>query len=225
MAEEDLQWRRIDRLIEATPSNLGDDDICFYYRDYIDGGYQASRSNQLVFNLKIEPHNKKQNPERWSYKEKAIKQCVNDFERFFSSFIARNSGFSICLIPVPPSKAKGDPDYDNRMVCVADSLEQIYPEVSCCDVFDVKAELEPSHLGGTRNKNTIKGSLILQGDLPKDHNVVFLLDDVITSGAHYCACKELLCEHYPDLRVAGLFWAKRKAEKYTYHIMNPNLDS
>ena len=48
MSENTLLWRRIDRSIESTPNKLNTEDICFYFHDYIDGGYVASPLNQRL---------------------------------------------------------------------------------------------------------------------------------------------------------------------------------
>lgn len=39
---------------------------------------------------------------------------------------------------------------------------------------------------------------------------VILFDDVITTGAHYLACKRRLLEFNPNLKVSGIFIARRE---------------
>jgi len=72
--------------------------------------------------------------------------------------------------------------------------------------------MTPAHLGGSREVSEIKSLLILE-DIPMDEfRVFFLLDDMITSGAHFIACKDLLVERFPEIRIAGLFWSRKKNE-------------
>jgi len=222
MSEDTLLWRRIDRSIESTPSNLNTEDICFYFRDYIDGGYGESRSNQLVLNLKITPYIKTENPWRWPYKVMAIEQCVLDYRQFFDRFLPANSSIPVRLVPMPPSKAKASPEYDNRMALIAERLAQIYPTTAVCDIFDVKWNMTPAHQGGSRIVSEIKDALIIEDAPLTEFSVVFLLDDMITSGAHYIACKELLQERYPRIVVAGLFWSRKKHEDPSYYYFNAN---
>jgi len=210
MLEETLQWRRIDRRIESTPSKLSLDDICFYYRDYIEGGHKASDSNQLVCNFKIEPHIENENPSRWAYKQLAVEQCIQDYKMFFNRFFAQNPAISVGLIPIPPSKGKSSIEYDNRMVRVAKCLEKGYLGITVCDVLDTNSLLLPAHLGGTREISEIKDCLSIELYSFDTYGVVFVLDDMITSGAHYVACKELLKEYHPNINVAGLFWSRKK---------------
>lgn len=45
------------------------------------------------------------------------------------------------------------------------------------------------------------------GNLDNGNATIIILDDVITSGASYKACKKIIHEHYPNLEVYGVFWA------------------
>jgi phosphoribosylpyrophosphate synthetase len=56
---------------------------------------------------------------------------------------------------------------------------------------------------------TIKENLILDSGLcdPAGRKII-LVDDVITTGAHFVACKILLNEQFPETKVIGLFVAR-----------------
>ncbi|MDR1184165.1 MAG: hypothetical protein LBK67_05150 [Coriobacteriales bacterium] len=218
MPEDETRWRLIDRRIESTPSKLSSSDVyCYYYRDYVEGGYSASTSNQLVLNLKITAGVLADNPSRSHYKDQALKQCVADYQLFFDGFTVRNTNVVVGIIPIPSSKPKNSPDCNDGMIRVAEQLEQYYPTLKFLDLFEVRHETQPSHLGGTRSIEEIKDLLVLNNASLDRFSVVFLLDDMITTGAHFVACRELLQKKYPDLMIAGLFWAKKKPNPYTYY--------
>ena len=37
---------------------------------------------------------------------------------------------------------------------------------------------------------------------------IAVVDDVITSGAHFRAAKDLLAERFPEAQIIGIFWAR-----------------
>lgn len=66
---------------------------------------------------------------------------------------------------------------------------------------------QPVHSGGDRNPEEFYSFLKWKGLRTSPAHIV-LVDDVITSGAHFKACQRLIHEHHPDIEIAGVFWAK-----------------
>jgi hypothetical protein len=66
--------------------------------------------NDLVQNLK-KPIDRRGKPE-WKYKESAISRASEMFREALNPDWLR----SACLVPIPPSKMKGDPEYDDRLL-------------------------------------------------------------------------------------------------------------
>ncbi len=81
------------------------------------------------------------------------------------------------------------------------------------NLFDVRQDTVPAHYGGPRNVDAIRENLVLNYPTSAllQFKVFLLVDDIITSGAHYIACKELLAEAVPVAQIAGIFWAKRQS--------------
>ena len=110
---------KIDDLTRPDHSYLSAADDCYFLGEYTARkGFAFSTTNQLIFNLKkgIERRDK---PE-WQYKERAIltaaaalRASLNDKARQMLTFV-----------PVPPSKAKTDPLYDDRLIQV---LRGVWP--------------------------------------------------------------------------------------------------
>lgn len=109
-----LKWNKIDEL--HRPIYLEECDCCVYAREYYDGGYEVSESNQLVFNLK-KPISYKGLPQ-WHYKEHSIK-------RFSAELGCLNFPSGAVVIPAPTSKPRNSPLFDSRIDDVVKSLNTI----------------------------------------------------------------------------------------------------
>jgi hypothetical protein len=140
----------INIIMDGGVSRLRESDVCFYYMDRNRGGYDKSEANQLISNLKMGVEIEQQNPRRWAYRTKAIEAFVTDAVKFFDEFLRIDETITVALVPVFPSKQKGHPEYDNRLVLVANAIAKAHEQISVYDAFDLKEEMRPSHLQGTR---------------------------------------------------------------------------
>ena len=190
------KWNRID---PSDYYNLREDDFIIYAREKTEGGYTASETNQLVFNLK-KP--KDANGQYWK------KQAINEFINELSAVKFPEGG---TLIPAPSSKRRNSEKFDDRIDQVVKCfIEKYRPDLKYEPILEVREDTPSSHSeGGTRNPNEIKACLIVsefsQAEKPK---TVFIIDDVITSGGHFKAWREALEEKYPSIRVVGVFLAR-----------------
>ena len=73
-------------------------------------GFAFSPTNQLVLNFKKSLV--KRGPQQWKYKEQAIGQAAT----VFCTALTGDLLDRIALVPIPRSKAKTDPLYDDRLV-------------------------------------------------------------------------------------------------------------
>ncbi|MDD3021222.1 MAG: hypothetical protein PHX61_09650 [Alphaproteobacteria bacterium] len=196
---------KIDDLVRGQHSFLDSNDECYYLRDYTAGmGYSHSNANKLISNLKKCP-SKKGMPE-YVYKAKAISTAANDFRKVFPPRILQTG----TLVPIPPSKAKNDPLYDDRMSQIlaqmtegmsVDIRELLYSKHSVDASHTSKKRLSPSEL---ERVISIDESVALPS--PKG---IILFDDVLTAGAHFRACKNILTNRFPGIVVLGCFIARR----------------
>lgn len=193
-------WKKIERIgVENFPLYLEDSDSCFYARDYISrGGYGASETNDLVNNFKKSP-DRKGRPE-WKYKEQAIRRFAKEL-----AFISNIEIFYVTC--VPSSKARTSPDYDSRLEDTIQCLKQLKSGVSIGFPLSFKTTMQAAHSGGSRNVEEIYANLEWTG-IPDGITDIIIVDDVITTGAHYKACKKLILDHIPNANVQGLFWAR-----------------
>ena len=77
----------------------------------------------------------------------------------------------------------------------------------CRDIETVE-NIDSSHSQGTRDPSLIKASFGRIAHGCDDRAFVFVVDGVLTTGAHFVAIKSLLLESGCSAQVFGLFYAK-----------------
>jgi predicted amidophosphoribosyltransferase len=89
-------------------------------------------------------------------------------------------------------------------------LVQLVPSIGIETPIARPVTSQALHQGGSRRINDVLQALQWIGfsdpdDLP---NYIVLIDDLITTGSSFKACQRLIHEHYPTLKVYGVFWAR-----------------
>lgn len=97
-------------------------------------------------------------------------------------------------------------DYDDRNLRVCQIVCEKFGFTYAPDI-EVASELEAAHLGGNRNPQTIRQSMKRVSKVANDCEPVFLVDDIITTGGHFEAAKQLLMETGCNKPINGLFLA------------------
>ena len=103
---------RIDDLTRPDHTYLSSDDDCYFLGVYTArGGYAFSVTNNLINNSK-KSMEYKDNPSVWRHKERAIIEVAEAFRLA----LLDPAPEMLTFVPIPPSKAKNDPGYDDRVV-------------------------------------------------------------------------------------------------------------
>ena len=194
--------QRIDELFLPAHQYLNTEDECYFLMSYTRLDFGHTSENDLILNFKKGMDRK--GKAEWKWKGWAIGRIADMFIQNFP----QNDDNGIVLVPVPPSKVKSDPMYDDRMVQVLNIFCNNHPYAEVREILSINANMTPSH-AIRASPNEIQPLLILNKALCKDQpQTIILADDVITTGAHFRACKTILQTEFPNSTIKGLFIAR-----------------
>jgi hypothetical protein len=183
-------------------------DFCYYLMEYTASmGYGFSSTNQLIYNLKKSLNRRGQSD--WHYKEEAIQKVIGLIKRHILPNIAIPLT-EVSFVPIPPSKMKTDPLYDDRILRILNgSINQT--DANVLDIFSCKSNITPSHDTDVRPTiGAIERNLNIDENLVQDlRKNIILFDDVVTTGAHFVACRNAIKRIVPRLNFYGFFIARR----------------
>lgn len=209
----------IDPLTRPDHSYLDQSDECYFLGEYTARqGYAYSDTNNLIINLKKDM-SRRGRPE-WQYKVRAIQTAA----RALHTAIPDDWLASATFVPIPPSKARGDPLHDDRMMRVLLSINPGSP-VDCRDLIIQNQSTAAVHQSDDRlGPQKIRDLYTIDHDLinPPPGRIV-ICDDVLTTGAHFKAVKSVLSETFPDVPVVGCFIARRVPEAIDVEAFFNNL--
>jgi hypothetical protein len=187
---------------------LNSTDVCYHIWEYTRrGGFGASPTNQLIFNLKKKPSRLSANPREAPWKENAIVYCAQAMQRMMNREWIE--GYAT-LVPVPGSKIIGHPDHDDRLLRVLQkaftgSKVDIRPLLvqsrsTAADHETPERQRFEELLAVTRIDEAIIGA----GVRPQ----IMVFDDVLNSGKHFKIAQQLLRQRFPETSVVAVFLAR-----------------
>jgi len=201
------RFTRIDELTRPDHYHLGPDDECYFLGEYTArAGWSHSATNQLIFNLK-KPLSRRGHSD-WRYKGIAIAQAGEALRAGFQPDVL--SEYRPTLIPIPPSKSRADPLYDDRMLQVlsemcngmqCDIRELVLQQSSTVAAHETDSRPGPADL--------VANYVIDAALASPEPELIFVFDDVLTTGAHFLAVKQVLVGRFPGTQVIGFFVARR----------------
>ena len=195
----------IDDHLRPLHAHLTDRDQCYFLREYTSGrGYAHSETNRLIHNLK-KPPDRCGRPE-WRYKELAIQQIAREFRDNLD--LARLQ--RVTLVPMPPSKARGDPLYDDRMLRVLRAMD-VEGQLDIRELLVCAVSTDAAHVAAPRPSidRLVANFIVDEPIAAPTPTTIALVDDVLTTGAHFVAAKTALTRRFPGVTVRGLFAARR----------------
>lgn len=196
---------RVDEAILDDHTYLENDDPCYYLREYTSRlGYGYSETNSIISNIKKQM-SRRHFPD-WRYKCRDILRCARELRTAVGDNLLAN----ITFVPIPPSDAKDDPAYDPRMTQMLRALGE---GVDVRELLVQRQSVTPSHLSERRpTPNEIEANYLpdiapaLLAPVPR---LIALVDDVLTTGAHFIAGKRFLANRFSGVQVVGIFIARR----------------
>lgn len=202
MAEK-RRLQQIEDLVRKDHYYLTPEDVCFFWGEYTARkGFSHSDTNSLISNLK-KKMDRKGKPE-WRYKGFAIDQTAKIFKATVNPDFLKTA----TIVPMPPSKVKTDPMYDDRMQQV---VQQFAGGCDIREILVMKKSDKASHERDDRpDPDDLEELMKIDEELAKPApKTILLVDDVLTTGAHFVAAKRVLRKRFPDAEVIGLFAARR----------------
>jgi len=193
---------KIDELTRPDHGYLRDDDECYYLREYTArGGYEISATNDLIHNLKKEI-TRRVYPAEYRYKALAINQAARELATSIKPEFLKTA----TLVPIPPSKIKSDPDYDDRILQVIDvMITGITADVR--ELIIQTQTLVAYHAGGVRDAVTLAQHYQIDESLANPAPArIAVFDDLLTKGTHFRAAKWVLQQRFPECRGLRLFY-------------------
>jgi len=198
------QLTEIDVLARLDHSWLTPADRCFFLGEYsARKGFAFSPMNQTILNFK-KSVDRKGFPE-WRHKERAIQEVAQMFGHAAGHWLSRAT-----LVPTPPSRAKDDRLYDDRMARLLraiqnpfrlDIRELVIQNNSITAAHDTDARPTPCDL--------VKHYKVAENLIAPVPDNIIVFDDVLTTGAHYVAMRQVLSARFPLAEILGFFVARR----------------
>ena len=208
------RFTRIDDLTRGDHHYLNADDVCLFLGEYTARrGFAHSATNNLIINFK-KPMDRRDRPE-WPHKARNIRIAAMALYKAFGNADLRPYTF----VPVPPSKARTDPMYDDRLMTMLttvshlihqhrgyhlDVRELVEQTQSTAAAHDADSRPEPANLSALYE---VQHELLADA---KDRIVI--CDDVLTTGCHFRAMEMVILEAIPKAMIRGMFLARRVPE-------------
>lgn len=134
------------------------------------------------------------------YKNDAIRHAAAAFTKTIPAAWRRRG----CIfVPIPPSRLRQDPAYDDRVRCALDAVSPPLP------VHDGLSQLLPTRAKAKGMTPWMRAELLRFDCKSLDirPHAVIVVDDVVASGAHFAAARMVIRATLPGVAVCGLFLA------------------
>lgn len=204
--------QKIDELTRRDHHYLADGDHCYFFGEYTARkGHSYSATNQLIHNLK-KTVDKRGTPQ-WRFKGIAIAEVI----RLLRSAIKPDA--RITFVPIPPSKAKDDPLYDDRLVEILRGTCEGRP-AEYRELIVQQQSVPAVHLSAERpTPDEVAANYRIDESLTDPTpQTIFILDDVLTTGCHFKAAELVLKNRFPDANIVGLFIARRAPQSSDFDV-------
>ena len=200
---------KVDELLRSDHYYLDEADDCYFMWEYTArAGFAHSATNNLISNLK-KPMDRRGRAEWW-YKEQAIVTCGDALAAAIRATWRLNAPL---IVPTPPSKIRSNPLHDDRILQVANKIGSLL-SLPVAELLENRVDRDPQHTSAQRrNIQALEENLQFRSaSLAARPTGILLVDDVLTTGATFTACKSVLQRNLPGMAVWGVFVARRVPE-------------
>jgi hypothetical protein len=203
-------FSKVDRLILQSGHHyyLDENDECYFMGEYTARrGYNFGETNQLIFNLK-KGMERATLPD-FRYKAQAIETAGFLLRKYLAHPNNIASLHSSTLVPVPPSKAKDHALYDDRILRILRAMDTD-KDLDIRELLIQQETLESFHGDNRLSPDVLATKYAVDDALSTPApRCIWLFDDVITTGSHFKAAKQVLSTRFPGIGIVGIFIARR----------------
>ena len=198
---------RIDQLTIGDHHLLTTADEISYFGEYTARRrFDYSPTNQLITNLKHGVEHR--GAPRWYWKERAIDEVAESLTRYINDDFARQATF----IPIPPSVVRADVNYDSRNM---DILQQFQKRKAGVDARDLLFQTESTRKSHHCDDRLTVDELVNIYRIDESQSnpaprTIVLFDDVLTTGTHFVAARQVLRKRFGAIPFLGFMVARRK---------------
>ena len=181
-------------------------DECYFLGQYAVGGGFDHCDNQLIRNFKKDMSHKGMRD--WHYKAAAIRTIARALRAAIRPWGSNTIDMST-FVPIPPSKVRSDPGYDDRLTNMLRAVRNAPP----LDVRDLVVQVESTDAAHVSLDRLDAEDLVDLYEIneslasPNPEHIV-IVDDVITTGSHFRATKDILSRRFPNAAFVGIFIAR-----------------
>ncbi|HEY6451656.1 MAG TPA: hypothetical protein VIX87_03575 [Steroidobacteraceae bacterium] len=198
----------LDAPSRADHAYISASDRCAFLGQYLTGGNCRAGCNQLIRSFKCEPSVTRNDYRRKQRKQQAIATLAQWLRRA----VTREEAEHATWVPIPPSRGRGDPDFDDRLSRTLALAFAAY-DVDVRELLYQIGSTVPDHAGQERLRtSTLYEILRLDLEALRARPIrerIALFDDVLTTGKHYKCCERRLREALPSAEIAGIFLVRR----------------
>lgn len=212
MSKSNLKVEKIDETTISDHYHLSRDDNCYYLCEYrSDLGFKHP-GFQLIQNIKKKVSQR--GSPGYHYKQEDIEYVANTL----AAVIPVDSDGWV-FIPSAPSKSQSDPDYDDRLVRLLESVNEFRrskynrPEIEICDCIYTPETRDGLHtVDRKRNPEEVAKTMAVDhSKVPKSWKFLFFFDDMLTTGCTFQASRKVLHREagIDPKSISGMFIARR----------------
>jgi predicted amidophosphoribosyltransferase len=196
---------KIDELFRPQHRYLTDEDECFYFLTYHSyHRHGRTPENVLIMDFKIDMD--KKGTAMWQAKINA----TNTISQMLENSLPEISTPESLFVPMPPSKIKIDPLYDDRICAVLRNFCNKQAKSDLRELISIKRSWVASHKSSKKYtpQEFLENLTIDKKQCEEKKTDIILMDDVLSTGAQFKACQQLLKTEFPNSTIKGLFIAR-----------------